>query len=382
MAITEYYVRSDSAGGGNGTTDSASGANAAFTWAELGTRMSAGAAAAGDRYNIKSGTYSISATDTWTNDGTVVSPIIFRGFNSIIGDLDSQGRTSAQQALNLTNFPLLSYASGTRLNASGADFTIFQNLKLTVAGTGIAGPLLNGAGNSVIYRCYAENISTSASAVGISGGIVIDCDAALTGASGGSAAISGTVVIGCRVIQSQATGINPNNSTSVALDNVVANCVNGIVFSATTVGSRFCAIGNTVYNCSSNGITIASAAYTAIPLISFNNHVTDCGANGFYSNYDGTGQLAAVFGFNRTRDNVTAAMNGWDDWVSATTFSHVTTDTGGAETDFTNAGSNDYTLISAAPAKGTGLQPYTDIGALQRQEAAAGGGSRNVILGG
>jgi len=56
---------------------------------------------------------------------------------------------------------------------------------------------------------------------------------------------------------------------------------------------------------------------------------------------------------------------------------HVTTDTGGAETDYTGAGSTpfDLTLIADAPAKAAGTVPYLDIGALQRQEPAGSSGS-------
>jgi len=375
MAITEYYVRDDAAGGGDGTTNTNSGANGAFTWAQLQTRMSAGAAAAGDRYNIRTGTYSLSATDTWTNDGTSASPIVFRGFSSTIGDLDTQGRTGGNGALDTTNYPVISYTATNRLNASGSAFCIFQNLSLTVAGAGVSNPVLATSATGVCIQCSATNPSTNASAQGISTVVAINCDGALTGGSGGSCAIAVSAsAIACRVVQSQADGIRNSSSTGLVYGCTVANCGgDGIKFTSTTVSAILHAIGNTVDDCTGNAISVASTAFTGLTLIAVNNHVTDSGANGFYSNYDGTAQIAGCFLNNRTRTNTTAAINGFDDWAAATTIGHVTSGSTDAD-DFTNAGSNDYSLISASASKGVGLLPYLDIGALQRQESASGGG--------
>jgi hypothetical protein len=116
-----------------------------------------------------------------------------------------------------------------------------------------------------------------------------------------------------------------------------------------------------------------NADYT-YPQLVIGNHITDSTGWGIDCGYDGTAQLAGIFIANRTRDNASGAINGFDDWATGTSIGHVTTDTGGPETDYTDAGSNDYTLISAAPAKGVGLVPYMDIGGLQRQEPAGGGG--------
>jgi hypothetical protein len=101
-----------------------------------------------------------------------------------------------------------------------------------------------------------------------------------------------------------------------------------------------------------------------------NNMITDNGGYGI----DGVEAAKAVFAaYNRTRDNTSGADNLATDWLAATKYGHVTTDTGGASTDYTNSGSNDYTLISASPAKGVGIWPYRDIGALQRQESGGSG---------
>ena len=414
MAITEKYVTTTGAGTNSGDDE----ANA-YAWTHVNDAMTAGGsitAAAGWRFNIKAGTYSISSTDTFTVDGTTASPIIFRGYNSTIGDLDAVGRTSGNGALILTNFPVLSYASGTRLNASGSDNCIFQCLKVTVASTGFSGATLNLGLNGVAFRCYADNISTNSAAAGIglagAGAMALDCDAALTGASGGGAAIAwganSNKVIACRVTTSQAAGIGCGAVTvgAVLVANcVVANCVNGIYYNGTVVGTIPTIINNTIYNCSTAGIQLGAsggAAFTGAMVVAM-NHITDCGT-AILSAYDATAQLALVAAFNRTRDN-TVGIDGFDNWASATTWSHVTTDTGGVATDFTNAGGGDFTLIRAAPALGASAPAYASIGALQRQEnypavgdvrsgttygpaneqtgtmSAGGGGSQRVICG-
>lgn len=386
MAIVEKYVTTTGAGTNSGDDE----ANA-YAWSHVNDAMTAGGsltASAGWRFNIKAGTYSISSTDTFTVDGTTASPIIFRGYNSAIGDLDAQGRNS-DGSLNTTNFPVLSYASATRLNATGSDNLIFQNLKVTVASTGFSGALLNLGVNNIAYRCYVDNISTNAAAVaiGMSNATisVIDCDAALTGASGGSGAIaiSASVarVIGCRVVLSQAAGITSTSSTGHILIAfcTIANCgAGGIVYTSTTASTTFTLLCNTIDDITGDGFSHGNAAFTGVQVF-IGNHVSDCSAYGFDCDYDGTGQLAGFFAFNRTRDNASGAINGFDDWASASTLEHVTTDTDDAG-DFTAAGSNDYSLITAAPGKGTGFPRYADAGAMQRQETSAGGGG--PIMGG
>lgn len=98
--------------------------------------------------------------------------------------------------------------------------------------------------------------------------------------------------------------------------------------------------------------------------------ITDNGGFGV----DATAATNGVFlSNNRFRDNVMGAVTNATDWVTATSYSQVTTDTGGAETDYVAAGSQDYRLINASPATGAGA-PFSDIGGLQSTNGPAGAG--------
>src|SRR5512138_3864162 len=103
MAWTERYVRSDAAGGGDGTTDAASGANGSWTLAEAITNE-----AAGMRINIKAGTYTNTTTDrTFAAVGTTTAPIWLRGYKATAGDMDGES-TSHGAFIDATEIPYLS----------------------------------------------------------------------------------------------------------------------------------------------------------------------------------------------------------------------------------------------------------------------------------
>ena len=120
MAYTERYVTSAASGGGDGSSGSP------WTLAEAFTN-----AAAGDRVNIQSdGAYTTTSANRTTSAGTITAPIVWRGYNSTIGDLDTVGRDTPANGSDLitTNMPAISITGAELLPGS---YNIFMNLNFT-----------------------------------------------------------------------------------------------------------------------------------------------------------------------------------------------------------------------------------------------------------
>ena len=361
MAITEKFV----VVGGAGSHDGSSELNA---WS-LSEAISG--ASPGNRINIKKGTYTRASQDLFTADGTTTAPIVWRGYNSSIGDLDGIGRDSGNGLLTTINFPAISYDAGYRANSSGANYNIFQCLKIT---GNYDGPLITMGNVSFIENCSVNNASTNAAATAITlqyaACASVNCDAITSGASGSLAAIllvgAYTTAYGCR-IKSKAAGIYVSGSRNgvVISNNVIDDVATWGIDLSEITGVSYCVrvFGNTIYSAGSGGILGPNAAMTA-PSLYLDNHVTDCTGYAFDSAYKSTAEVPAIFACNRTRDNSSGPIDGHDDWAS-TALNHQTTDTGGPETDYANAGSGDFNLISGAPGRGKSSMPYRDIGAVQ-----------------
>jgi CO/xanthine dehydrogenase Mo-binding subunit len=91
-----------------------------------------------------------------------------------------------------------------------------------------------------------------------------------------------------------------------------------------------------------------------------NNHVTDCGEY-VNSAYSGTATVSVINTHSRTRDNTAEATG-----IEQVKVREITTDTGGAETDFVDASTGDFRLRGTAPGQAAGIQANRDIGATQR----------------
>lgn len=352
MAITERYVTATAAGGGDGSVGSP------WTLAEADA-----AAAAGDRVNIKAGTYTLGANFSPENAGTVTAPIIWRGYNSSIGDLAAQGR-NPDGTLNTTNFPVLNAGSSYAFVLNKA-FSIFESLYFTGARSGY---MLTGNNQSGMRACYAVNTSTNAAAYVVGGfAFYLNCDFELSGASGGVHALQLDVnyglCFGCRVRDSQANGIKVSAIGGVVAFNVVKADAIGLRYTNTTVSQPAIFLCNTVY-AGTKAIEVASAAYTVIHYF-IGNHLTDASGYSIDSLYSATANIAAVIANNRFRDNASGSSNGFGDYATATDWGNVTTDYGAVATDFVDAANGDFRLLANAVAIGAGLNG-ADIGALQR----------------
>lgn len=348
MSITERYVTSTG-------TDTYANSTNPVTPMSLTTALAN--MAAGDRINIKAGTYTRSADDTPTNDGSTTSPIILRGYTTTIGDA-TNGRLSGG-ALDTSMMPTIAYNAGFQYAGSGSTHVVFEALNLTFDID--ANGLVLGSNNTVI-NCKAHNASTggvSACAV-VSGTTqcqLIDSD--FSTASGGQHAVNMSataagLILGCRATCAPGNGIYIASGLVIVAHCTVYSCTTGIAVNSTTSNPMF--LHNTVYGCTGDGIDVVTSSTTGQTF--YGNHITDCGGYGVDWN---TSTCQKRFTHNRTRDNTGGATNGGGDWVTGVSARNVTTDTGGASTDYVNAGS-DFSLIAAAPGISRAPGYLMDIG--------------------
>lgn len=336
MAYTEKYVSVAGAGAHDGDAE-----GSAWTLAEMLTNL-----AAGERGNMISGAYS-SGADVMTNAGTVTQLICVRGYNSAIGDLDTQGRDS-DTPLDVTNFPVITV---TGIIAPSA-YNLWQNIHITgaVATYNFGSTSVD---NYAFMSCKFTQTGTGLALLMDNNCTLINCDAEATASNHGNI-LSGDnniVLIGCR-IEGAATSGTPR----------LATFVNAAVINCAFLGTSSCVgvyveqssllwaiVNNTFYACGTAIQTPNAAISVMVPIV--NNHVTDC-AEYLDNLYSGTANHIVLEAYNRTRDNTTPRTG-----ISAESLlvGEVTTDTGGAETDYVNAPAGDITLIPTAPAIDAGM---------------------------
>ena len=138
MAFTEKYVTVT----GGGLHDGSSEANA-WTLNEAHTNM-----VAGQRINIKAGTYTLSQTlGNWPN-GSNSTPVGFRGYKSTIGDLDNKPTT---QLVDGTDRPLIQTTNSSYYFFTNEVYTLFENI---VFSSQVGRPALYADNSkSVFNRC-------------------------------------------------------------------------------------------------------------------------------------------------------------------------------------------------------------------------------------
>lgn len=360
MAFTEKYVTSAAGGGGTG------GSGDPWTLAEAFAN-----ATAGDRVNIQSDAgYSIGAT-TITNAGTVSSLVVYRGYNSSIGDLEGQGR-NADGTLDTTNFPAITLTGTLTCKA----FICFESLAFSGA---ISNTLIGTASLDDIQflSCSFTNSQNHAAARCLyldEDVVVVNSDVECSGASHGAVvtADNRSILLGCRIkgVANSPLIVTPSFIKAVGVLFIGNNTGTGIQQTGAVAGSY---IGNCTFYNLGTAIECTSASPSAIPVL-INNHATDCSK---WLDYTGGGTLAVIEVNNRTRDNTTP-RTGIGDGVN---MGEITTDTGGPETDYTDHSSDNFRLITGAPGKAAGIVAYTDCGAYQREEEGSVETVRPSVLG-
>jgi hypothetical protein len=363
-AITERYVNVAGSGSGDGSSEANAMSQATFLdYMETGGSVNA---AAGDRFNVDTDTYTLGAATTWVNPGTASSPVIIRGYSSAITD-GYQGRTSNVKGLVATNMPTIA-AGGNLITVSG-NFIMLESLQFTGSRNG---PVITSSGNDVVVsRCTVAGAATGTAGRCLTGtGRVHIHDSDFTLTNGGNA---GTVAVELQgansrfihnqILSSTARGLLISGGAGhVVLGNrICKNTTIGLEVDSTSVTSTI--IGNTFAGNGSDGIKLVSGA-TLLSVI-MNNITTDNAGDGLDVSATTTPVFAAYI---RTRDNTTGGVANGGDWITATNYSQVTTD-------------NDFTLKTSAtqsPALEAGINYKTSIGAFQSdQSAVAGGGGEH-----
>lgn len=373
MAWTERYCRADAAGGGDGTTNTNSGANGAWTLAEAIANV-----AAGHRVNVKAGTYANTTTNrTFSTAGTAASPIWWRGFNSAIGDLDTDWSTAP---------PLITFTTG-QMTLSG-DHQVFSNLSITSQATAANGAVAisgnstwldririsNSASNSAsraitlsgcdflrVTRCWFSATTTADAVVHINNTFGTHIAMASTYMTGGVACFKSVSTVPCVMVIANCQLISP--------------ATYGIHLTSVVDEYALSVLGCTLYGAgaATDGIRI-DLITGAYPVLIANNIIANFTGYGI-NNSTGTnttnfGRLANDF-YSCTSGN----ENGFGDHPA---FAGVTE----SSSPFTNAGGGDFSLVTGASAiaggspgniENTSLVGYMDCGALQKQSSTTGG---------
>lgn len=155
MAWTERYVRADAAGGGDGTTDTNSGANGAWTLAEGITNASPGM-----KLWLKNGDYTGTSVTDFNSIGSTSQLIWWCGFDSTPGDLDAATVT--------TNFPHINRTSNGYVTTSGG-FHLFSNIKFTSATASATRGTIYLSNTTWLHRCKIIYNGTTAANMALRG---------------------------------------------------------------------------------------------------------------------------------------------------------------------------------------------------------------------
>lgn len=361
MAFTDRYVTQAAGGGGDGSSGNP------WTLAEGFANI-----AAGEILNVQSdGAYSIGA-DSITNAGTTSSLIVVRGYNSTIGDLANQGYNS-DGSLDTTNYPDITLTGTLTGNAN----VVLQNLNFSGAlSTRLIGS--SSVDRWAMVECAVTNSQSNASASCVLGDnyvTLIDCDLECSATTHGPIVQADIelVAIGCRLKHSDTT-------TSRELIRAQYGKVLGCLFHADgsakghgiwieTGGPLTLVCCNTFYNLETCVQFPNALSSTHIPIL-YNNHATDC-SKWLDHLYSATANTVILEAHSRTRDNTTP-RTGIGDSIN---LGEITTDTGGASTDYEDAGNGNFFLISGAPGRGLSSKRFRDIGAYQHEDAGGGGGT-------
>jgi hypothetical protein len=357
VAWAERYVDSAAAGGGDGTTAATSGANGAWTLAEA-----IAAAAAGQRVNVKAGTYTNTTTGRrFAVAGTTTSPVWWRGYNTTIGDRDTDPTLTP---------PKITFTTG--LCTFGGTHQLFSHLDVSGANTGRQ--LSVSGANLKLDRCRVENTNAAAAS------------SAVTNTTSGTNTFSRcwfkATATATRVFQNGAVadflgcvwtggGVGIDSTTAIRLIGCVFRATGSHGFQAITTGSIQQVVGCTFRGCGGDGVRL-DVLPTSIVVVA-NCLFAGCSGYGLNNNTGANTNVVTRFG-NDYWSNTSGTENGFGDSPSPAQLS---------ESADPHTSATVLSLVGTAAAKAGG-QPglfeneaytsYADVGAVQRQEAGGTSG--------
>ncbi len=355
MAWSEKYVSVAGAGAHDGTTE----ANA-WTFAEA-----IAAYAAGDRVNVKAGTYALGAGDAaFATAGTTTAPVWFRGYNTAIGDIDAN---------NALTKPLFTFTGGGRWKGD-QPFHTFQNFDMTGDQAIFALARVSDQNCRFIrcrINCTAASSDGRALLINGTNTVCEACEFVATSSAHIASVQAATTFIGC-VFKGGSRAIDVQATTLVCWACVFRDTGGDCINSANGSSDRVWFLGNTVYSPGSDGVEFAAIPGNGIVV----GNIFDSAAAYGVNNSSGANTATIFRSHNLFHASGTANENGMGD--SPSHFEQ--TDSG---TPFTNAAGGDLSVLSTSNAKANGppkgfenesYTSYLDIGAVQREEPAAAGG--------
>lgn len=368
MAWTKRYVRADAAGSGDGTTNTNSGANGAFTLAEAITHSTTNT---GVKYITVAvgGTFANTTTSrTFSGVATATAPNWWAGCNTAEDDCLTSP-TLARPQITFTTGAMS--VTGTHQRFSGIDWTGSRT-----AGVPFAGNAVTILFDDCLFNATGVNANSSAwSTTNAAGCYFLRCGFTATTTAtqcvNFSAGTGNNRMAYCWV-EGGASGVNGNGANSQDYYRTVFYGSAGV---GLTAGSGTRSIrGCVVYNNTSDGIKISGLSLT-LDLVD-----NILASNGGWGINQASGANANIYSaFNSYRTNTSGTITGLGDVpdLFAVTLS---------ADPFVNAAGRDMTLAAASNGKAQGgplwmVTPagrgipsatYNDPGAFQHQDAGGG----------
>ena len=360
MAFNEKYVTVT----GGGLHDGSSEANA-WTFAEAYSNH-----AAGDRLNIKAGTYNVDAVYNAWVQGSISTPISLRGYKTTIGDLDLKPTT---QLVDGTDRPLFQTTNSSYYLYFNRKYYLFENITFE---SSTARPALYAESSLSTYNRIKFIADPSGSLdvtpcvrASFDYNVFLNCFFDGSGAYKTQNMQGSQSFINCYFSQLKST----QGSRFLQFQGCVFNdLIDGIEINGYG-WSNFA--GNTCYNITNNAFTVTNGSSPSLGAVVMTNNVFHTvGGDAIKSNVSGNFDF---FCDNNLFYNVTG--NNYSNNLNLNRNELVDT-----SDPFTDAAGGDYSLVSgskgynaAQPSlfEGLSIGSNRDIGAIQHADPSGGGGS-------